>query len=183
MRPWRSQLAHALSALLLAGCMAGPAMAQRGLGQEKKQNRGMPGVPPSRMERLREMSPGEQERFLNNNARFQALPPERQAQIRKRLQQWNSLTPEQRAEVRRREEVWRRMSPEQQRYVRDELLPKWQQLPAERRQAIRRHLAALRGLDEVGRAARLNDPALLSDLTPDERVLLRELVNLRVGPQ
>lgn len=206
MRTGRSQLAHALSALLLAGCMVGPALAQRGLGQvrgkghhaggengrqvgarpeaEKKQNRRMPGmlgVPPPWMERLREMSPEDQERFLSNNARFQALPPERQAQIRKRLQQWNSLTPEQRAEVRKREEVWRRMSPEQQRHVRDELLPKWQQLPPERRQAIRRHLAALRGLGDAGRAAKLNDPAFLNGLTPDEQVLLRELVNLRVG--
>ena len=206
MRTERSQLAHALSALLLAGCMAGPALAQRGLGQArgrghhaggengrqvgvrpeaaKKQNRGMPGVPgvpPPWMERLREMSPEDQERFLSNNARFQALSPGRQVQIRNRLHQWNSLTPEQRAEVRRREEVWRRMSPEQQRHVRDELLPKWQQLPPERRQAVRRHLAALRGLGEAARAATLNDPAFLSNLTPDEQVLPRELVNLRVG--
>jgi len=199
MRTGRPQLANALAVLLLAGCVSAPALAQRGAGQskgkhepgekprsegEKKQNRAnraMAGMPPRWMERLREMPPEEQERFMNNNERFQQLPPERQAQIRKRLQHWNSLAPEQRAEVRKREEVWRQMSPEQQRHVRDDLLPKWQQLPPERRQAILRRLSALRNLSESERAAKLNDPAFLQGLNPEDRGMLRELAGLRVG--
>src|SRR5712692_10002563 len=200
MRAWQLQFACALAALLLAGGVAAPVLAQRGLGQsrgkrpgvengreagkhpeaEKKANLGMR-VPPKWMEQLREMPPEEQERFLKNNERFQKLPPERQAQIRKRLQQWNSLTPEQRAAVRKREEIWRQMSPEQQRYVREELLPRWQKLAPERRYAILQRLRPLRRMNEAQRAAKLNDPAFLGDLNPDERLMLRALTKLRAG--
>ena len=199
MRTGRSQLANALAVLLLVGCVSAPALAKRGAAQgkakhdrsekprieaEKKQNRAkraMAGMPPRWMERLREMPPEEQERFMSNNERFQQLPLERQAQIRKRLQQWNSLTSEQRTEVRKREEVWRQMSPEQQRHVREDLLPKWQQLPPERRQAILRRLSALRNLSESERVAKLNDSAFLQGLNPEDRGTLRELAGLRVG--
>lgn len=199
MRTGRFQLANALAVLLLVGCVSAPAVARPGAAQgqakhdpgekprieaEKKQNRDkhpMPGMPAHWIERLREMPPKEQERFMNNNERFQQLPPERQAQIRNRLQQWNSLTPEQRTEVRKREGVWRQMSPEQQRYIREDLLPKWKQLPPERRQAILRRLSALRNLSESERAAKLNDPAFLQGLNPEDRGMLRELAGLRVG--
>ncbi len=200
MRARQLQFARALAALLLAGGVAAPALAQRGLGQsrgkhprvengreagkhpepEKKPNLGMR-VPPKWMEQLREMPPDEQERFLRNNERFQKLPPERQAQIRRRLQQWNTLTPEQRAAVRQREEIWRQMSPEQQRYVREELLPRWQKLVPERRHAILQRLRALHRMNEAQRAARLNDPAFLGDLNPNEQLMLRALNKLRVG--
>ena len=73
------------------------------------------------------------------------------------------------------------MTPEQQRYVREELLPKWQQLPQDRRQVIMGKLRALRGLSDSERAAKLNEPNFLQGLNPDERVMLRELGNLRAG--
>jgi len=133
------------------------------------------------MDRVQEMPPEEQERFLNNNERFRSLPPERQAQIRRRLQKWNTFTPEQQREVREREQVWQRMMPEQRRRVRETILPKWQQLQPERRQALMRRLRELRGLSDAGRASRLKDEAFLNGLSPDERELLRELSNLRVG--
>lgn len=202
MQAWRLAFARALASLLLAASVTSPVLAHGGIGQDKgkrhpsgenagrqpragnKQDpgvRAMAGLPPKWMERLREMSPQEQERFLANNERFQQLPPERRDQIRKRLQQWNTLTPEQRADVRRREEVWRQMSPEQKRYIREVLLPRWQQLPPDRRQAILQRLRALNGLNEAQRGAKLNDPAFLQGLKPDEQTMLRELSNLRTG--
>src|SRR5713101_5250533 len=75
----------------------------------------------------------------------------------------------------------REMSPEQQRHVREDLLPKWQQLPPERRQAILRRLSALRNLSESERVAKLNDSAFLQGLNPEDRGTLRELAGLRVG--
>ena len=139
-------------------------------------------VPPRWMERLRHMAPEEQERFLNNNQRFRNLPPERQRQIRERLRQWNSLPSEQQRALRERERIWEQMAPEQRRRVREEILPKWRQLDPQRRQALVRRLRVLRDLSETERAARLSDESFLSDLAPDERQLLRELSNLRVGP-
>lgn len=201
MRIWRSQFAHLLTLLLLAGLAAQPAVAQRsGKGQHphgenarsgparaprseasKKAERDMRALPPRWMERLREMSPDEQERFLENNERFKNLPPERQAQIRRRLQNWNSLAPEQQRAVRERERVWQQMSPEQRRGIREEILPRWQQLPADRRQVLLGRLRALRDLNDAQQAAKLKDEAFLSGLSPDERVMLRGLSKLRVG--
>ncbi len=74
-------------------------------------------LPPRWVERLQEMTPGEQEKFLNNNARFRSLPPEQQTRIRQRLQTWNNLSPEQRQTLLQRERVLEQMTPEQRRYV------------------------------------------------------------------
>src|SRR5437879_9409973 len=66
-------------------------------------------LPPRWVERLREMPPAEQEKFLNNNARFRSLPAEQQTQIRQRLQNWNNLSPEQRQTLMQRERVLEEM--------------------------------------------------------------------------
>ena len=114
-------------------------------------------LPPRWIERLQGMPPEEQEKFLSNNARFRSLPAERQAQIRQRLQTWNHLTPEQRQTLIQRERVLEQMTPEQRRYVRQTLLPQWQNLPPARRLAVLGKLRDLHGLSDSERAAKLND--------------------------
>jgi len=128
------------------------------------------------------MTPAEQEKFLNNNERFRGLPREQQARIRQRLQTWNNLAPEQRQTLMQRERVLEQMTAEQRRYVRQTLLPEWQNLPPARRQAVLGKLRDLRGLSESERAAKLNDESFMDGLAPDERQMLRDLSNLRVGP-
>jgi len=150
--------------------------------QGKPNARGMMGVPPEWVVRLREMSPEEQERFMRNNARFQDLPPERQAQVRENLRRWNQLSPAQRNVIRGRERVWEQLTPEQREYVRAQLLPKWQQLPQDRRQLILNRWGALRNLSPTDREARLNDENFLQGLDPNERQILRDLSNLRGLP-
>ena len=140
-------------------------------------------MPPAWMERLRQMTPQQQERFFNNNEKFRELPPERQGQIRQQLQRWNGLTPEQRQTLLNRQQVWDRLAPQEQGYVRDTLLPQWQNTPPAQRQAILGKLRQLRGLSESQRTAKLNDEGFLSDLNPQDRRMLRDLSNLRVGPE
>lgn len=208
MRFWRFQFVRLLALALLAGCVSLPAYAQRGLGQgknkkqqrreearenrraaenqknaikENKEERQLMGVPAPWMERLQRMTLVEQERFFNNNERFRNLPPERQAQIRRRLDQWNRLTPEQRQAMVDRERIWQQLTPEQQRHVREEVLPRWKQLPPDRRQPILRRLHALQNLSESEREAKLNDEAFMRGLNPEDRSMLRELTHLRVG--
>ena len=139
-------------------------------------------LPPRWVERLQEMSPPEQEKFLNNNARFRNLPPEQQARIRQRLQTWNNLSPEQRQTLLQRERVLAEMTPEQRRYVRETLVPQWQSLAPARRQVVLGKLRDLHDLSDSERAAKLNDESFMGGLSPDERQMLRGLSNLRVGP-
>jgi len=148
----------------------------------KPGERRMLAMPPAWVDQLRQMNPQQQERFFNNNERFRALPPQRQAQIRQQMQQWNRLSPDQRQTMLNRQQVWDRLTPDQQGYVRETLLPQWQRTPPPQRQAILGKLRQLRGLDDAQRTAKLNDESFLGDLNPQDRQMLRDLSNLRVGP-
>ena len=127
------------------------------------------------------MPPRRQEQFLRNNQRFLSLPPEQQAQIRRRLEAWNRLTPDQQQALRDRQRVWEQMTPEQQTNVRQSLLPRWQQMPLVRRQAILQRLHSLRNMSEGERQAKLNDPAFVEGLSTEDREMLGQLAHLHVG--
>ena len=176
-------------ALLALGFAAQSAAAQNGerlrQWRERRQANGqagaraMAGLPPKWVERLRDMPPEEQQRFLANSEQFNQLSPERQEQIRRNLERWNNLTPEQKEQARAAERALERMTPEQRQYVRNTLLPKWQAMPQERRQIIRRHLAMLSQISPATQQALLNDPKFMQGLSPDEQSMLRELNALR----
>ena len=144
--------------------------------------RAMEGLPPKWVDRLRDMPPEQQQRFLENNEQFQHLPPQRQQQIRQNLEKWNQLSPEQKQAAREREAALERMTPEQRDYVTHTLLPKWQAMPQERRQVINRHLAMLRNMSPATQQAALNDPRFVQGLSPDEQSMLRDLNSLRNPP-
>jgi hypothetical protein len=140
------------------------------------------GMPPKWIERLQEMSPQEQERFLENNRRFQSMTPQRQAQIRERLRLWNSLSPQQQEAMRQRTQIWEKMSPEERRDVQQVILPQWRSLPPFRKQVLIQKLQQLQPLDDASRRKRLNNPDFVQGLSPDEQNLLREMSKLKVGP-
>ena len=198
-------LTFALCFPFLAGLVAQPAPAQQGrwraaraarlqqvaqresgdgADSEKRQpnERAMAGLPPKWVEKLRDMPPEEQDRFMQNNERFRSLPPQRQEQIRRNLQKWNNLSPEQKQQAQNAETALERMTPEQRQYVRNTLLPKWQSMPQDRRQVMSRHLAMLRNMSPATQQAALNDPRFMQGLNPDEQSMLRDLNSLRNPP-
>jgi len=204
----RFQLGTVLAVFLTAGLLCSPAFGQKlsKIGQAEAPRRPRPQppngpnvmprpningggnaggnmnrLPPKAFERLQDMPPDRQERFLQNNQRFKNLPPDQQEQIRQRLQAWNKLTPAQQQEFRERQRVWEQMTPDQQREVRQTLLPRWQQLPPPRRQAIMQRLHQLRDLSEPERQSRLNDPSFVEGLNPEDREMLGQLAHLHVG--
>ena len=138
-------------------------------------------LPPKAVERLEDMTPEQQERFLQNNQRFQNLPPEQQGQIRQRLEAWNRLTPGQQQALRDRQHVWEQMTPEQRRYVQQSVFPRWKELPPARRQALLQRLHSLRDMSEADRQAKLNDPAFTQGLSSEDREMLGQLAHLHVG--
>lgn len=200
----RFQFGFVLTAWMAAGLFCGSAYAQRSNAaaqQEGKPERPAPPraqvrprlrnaippaanvnkLPPKAIERLQDMPPQRQEQFLRNNQRYLSLPPEQQAQIRQRLEAWNRLTPDQQQALRDRQSVWEQMTPEQQRDVRQSLLPRWQQMPPARRQALLQRLHSLRNMTETERQAKLNDPAFVEGLNPEDREMLGQLAHLHVG--
>jgi uncharacterized protein DUF3106 len=144
--------------------------------------RNLAGLPPKWVESMRNMTPDEQERFMENDERFRNLPPERQQQIRRNLENWNRLTPGQQEVVRQREAALERMTPDQRRYFTQVVGPKYQSLPPERKQVVNRHLAMLSRLSPDTQQAVLNDPRFMQGMSSDEQGLVRDLNGLRSPP-
>src|ERR1700730_1540612 len=123
-----------------------------------------PAVPPPNVqERLRNMSPQERNRLVENQRKFNQLPPQKQQ------------------DMKRAAENWRRMTPEQQSHIRNDVLPKWQQLPADRQRAIQQRLGVLQNMPESARNRHLNDPNFTRGMSEDDRQMLRDLSHEHVG--
>ena len=142
---------------------------------------GMRSLPPGVQQNLRELSPQEQQRYMQNSDRFRSLPPQRQAQIRNNLQRWNNLSPTERNAMNDRARTWQRMSPQQRQYVQNNLLPKWQSMSPQRKQIVTGRLHTLQGMSPAERQAALNDPQFMRGLSPDEQSVLRGLDSISPG--
>jgi len=116
--------------------------------------------PPKRFDNL---NPQEQQKILENNKRYQSLSPAQKQEFKDRAQAWNKLTPA------------------QQSHIRNDVLPKWKQMPQDRRQAIRQRLQVLQNMPESARNQRLNDPNFTRGMSEEDRATLRDLSHLHVG--
>jgi hypothetical protein len=161
--------------------------AQRQQKQIQKQEnkpgvRGALGLPTKWDDKLRQMSPEEQEHFMNNNRKFQSLPPQQQERIRRRMENWNRLSPEQQDAMRNRAQVFNRLSPDERQEVINDIAPRWKALPQDRRELLNGRLRVLRGMTPQQRQQALQDPQFMRGLDDNEQDLLRKVTNLRVGP-
>jgi Protein of unknown function (DUF3106) len=118
---------------------------------------------PNAQERLRNMSPQERNRLAENQRKFNQLPPQKQQ------------------DMKRAAENWRRMTPEQQNHIRNDVLPRWQQLPADRQRAIQQRLGVLQNMPESARNRHLNDPNFTRGMSDEDRQMLRDLSHEHVG--
>jgi hypothetical protein len=141
----------------------------------------MRNLSPGVQRNLHDMSPQEQQRYMQNNDRFRSLPPQQQAQIRNNLQKWNNLSPTERNAMNDRARIWQRMSPQQRQYAQNNLLPKWQSMSPQRRQIVTGRLHTLQGMSPAERQAALNDPQFMRGLSPDEQSVLRGLDSISPG--
>jgi hypothetical protein len=123
-----------------------------------------PAAPPPNVEqRLRNMSPQERNRLAENQRKFNQLPPQKQQ------------------DMKRAAENWRRMTPEQQSHIKNDVLPKWQQLPADRQRAIQQRLGVLQNMPESARNRHLSDPNFTRGMSDEDRQMLRDLSHQHVG--
>jgi hypothetical protein len=113
--------------------------------------------------------------------KFSDLPPQDRQRILENNNKYRNLPPAQREELNRRAEQWGRLTPQQQSHIRNDVLPKWRQMPAERRQAIRQRLRVLQNMPESARNQRLNDPKFTEGMSDEDRATLRDLSHLHVG--
>jgi len=146
----------ATAALAVATVVPSPCIAQRnnfrpvqGRQAAPNQNRQQPhpgqGHAGDWLRRYKGLSPGEQERALQNDPGFRRLSPERQQMLRQRLNHFSSLPPQQQQRVLNRMETWEHLTPGQKQQAR-ELFGRMQQLPQDRRRMVNTAVRDLRAM-------------------------------------
>ena len=130
----------------------------------------------------RNLTPEEQERALADDRRFQQLSPEAQQRLRERLREFNNLSPEEQDRILNRMDRFGHLTPEQQKRAR-ELFDRMRALPDDRRRKIHQTFGELRGLTPEEREARLNSEPLSTELSAEERDLMRQMFTLPPPPR
>lgn len=133
------------------------------------------------VDQMRDLSPQQRERVLQNSKAFQNLSPDKQAKIRQQFNQWDRMSPTQQADLRQKENTWRNLTPDQREHIKNDVLPKWHQMPWDRQQVMKQKLGVLQNMPESARNQRLNDPNFTKGLSDDERSMLHDLSHTHVG--
>jgi hypothetical protein len=107
-----------------------------------------------------------------------ALTPQER---RRNEQQFSRLSPPQQQELRDRQRVWGELTPQQRSHIKNDVLPRWQQLPADRQRAIRSRLNVLKNMPESARNQHLNDPNFTRGMSEQDKAMLHDLSHLHVG--
>ncbi len=120
-------------------------------------------TPPQPPKKLSDLPPQDRQKVIENNNKYRNLPPAQREELKNRADQWNRLTPE------------------QQSHIKNDVLPKWKQMPQDRRQAIRQRLRVLQNMPESAKNQRLNDPNFTRGMSAEDRATLRDLSHMHVG--
>lgn len=113
--------------------------------------------------------------------KFSDLSPQDRQKVLEYNRKYQNLTPAQRQELKDRQKAWDGLTPAQQGHIRNDVLPKWREMPQDRRQAIRQRLRVLQNMPESARNQRLNDPNFTKGMSEEDKVTLRDLSHMHVG--
>lgn len=139
------------------------------------------GSPRPFVDRMRALTPQQRDRVLQSSRAFQSLSPEQQGRIKQQFNQWDKMTPAQRLDLQTKENTWRKMTPEQRDHIKNDVLPKWRQMPWERQQVIQQKLGVLQNMPESARNQRLSDPNFTRGMSDEDKATLHDLSHLHVG--
>jgi len=113
--------------------------------------------------------------------RFNDLTPQEKRRVVDSYNKQKNLNPAQRQEINRRIDNWNKLTPEQRGHVRNDLTPKWNQLPKTRQDAIQHRLEVLQNMPESARNQHLNDPNFTRGMSEEDRAMLRDLSHMHMG--
>jgi len=139
------------------------------------------GAPRPWVDQMRALSPPQRDRVLQNSKAFQNLSPDKQNRIRQQFNQWDHMSPSQQTDLRQKENTWRNLTPGQRDYIKNDVLPRWRQMPWDRQQVMKQKLSVLQNMPESARIQRLNDSNFTRGLSDEERSTLQDLSHMHVG--
>jgi hypothetical protein len=112
-----------------------------------------------------------------NPRRFRDLTPEQ----KRSWEKFNRLPPQKQQEMREAARNWQKLTPEQQGHIKNDVFPKWQQMPPDRQRAIRQRLGVLQNMPESARNQHLSDPNFTRGMSEEDKAMLRDLSHMHVG--
>ena len=132
---------------------------------ERARNQQNPNRPPvnTQPRNFNSLNPEEKQRALENNRDFQRRSPAEQQRIQQGYENWKGL------------------SQEQRNHIKNDIMPKWRQLPPDRQRAIGSRLNVLRNMPESARNRHLDDPNFTRGMSEDDKAMLRDLAHQHVG--
>ncbi|HTT33893.1 MAG TPA: DUF3106 domain-containing protein [Methylomirabilota bacterium] len=112
---------------------------------------------------------------------FNKLNPQEQKRTLNNYRDYEKRTPAERQQIQESKRNWDRLTEDQKRHIKNEIMPKWQQLPPDRQRAIRSRLNVLKNMPESARNQHLNDPNFTRGLREEDKAMLRDLSHMHVG--
>jgi hypothetical protein len=113
--------------------------------------------------------------------KFNQLSPQEKRRVVDNYNKQKNLTLAQRQEIDGRIKNWEKLTPEQKSHVRNDLAPKWSQLPPNRQRAIQQRLGVLQNMPESARNQHLNDPNFTRGMSEEDKATLRDLSHMHMG--
>jgi Protein of unknown function (DUF3106) len=113
--------------------------------------------------------------------KFSELNPQEQKRIVDSYNKQRNLTPAQKEELHTRGTVFGKLTPEQQNHLKNDVFPKWKQMPKTRQDAISHRLAVLQNMPESARNRHLNDPNFTRGMSEEDKFMLHDLSHMHVG--
>lgn len=113
--------------------------------------------------------------------KFNDLNPQERQKVLQNYNRLKNMSPQQRQEFTDRANTWKHLTPAQRDHIRNDIMPKWRQMPVDRRQAIKQRLHILQNMPEFARNERLNDPNFTRGMSDEDRATLRDLSHMHVG--
>src|SRR5271155_2082155 len=183
---WMAAAVLAMTAAVVSPCLAHNSFRpMQGRPSALNQNRPQPhpgqGHAGDWLRRYKGMSPGEQERALQNDPAFRRLSPERQQLLRQRLQHFSSLPPQEQQRMLNRMETWEHLTPGQKQQAR-ELFGRMQQLPPDRRRMVTTAVRDLRAMPPGQREQIIDSNRFRGMFSPQERDIMRGATRLPLAP-
>jgi Protein of unknown function (DUF3106) len=112
---------------------------------------------------------------------FNDLSPQDKQRVVQSYKNFQKLTPAQRQQQKEAAANWSKLTPDQKNHIRNDVIPKWKQLPADRQRAISQRLGVLQNMPESARNQHLNDPNFTRGMSAEDRATLRDLSHMHVG--
>ncbi len=113
--------------------------------------------------------------------KFENLNPEQKQRTLENNKDFERRTPAEKERIRAAQRNWAMLTTEQKGHIKNDVMPKWRQLPPDRQRAIGSRLNVLQNMPESARNQHLADPNFTRGMSEDDKSMLRDLSHLHVG--